>query len=250
MDNQKLDKEIEKLRGDIDMARIDRVAKSSRIISIIVLPVVFALFIYGSVRLNTLYKEIRAQEAIKQKNKVENDALQFEIAALEEKKMKLESELMNQYGLSVDSIRTLSSDEILEHAILANDAIKNLVKGYSPGRNVEVQYYNKTIDEKRLVLELEALGYKFLSRPPSQYMSKKQTNALWFGSEVPLKDVKIVALAMIRAGVPLRGIRPYRSSSSNPAYKSNIIEVGASVDLEQKPLLTGDEVKNATDFKR
>ncbi|MHC1774885.1 MAG: hypothetical protein AB9834_05665 [Lentimicrobium sp.] len=110
---------------------------------------------------------------------------------------------------------------------MANDAIKNLATGYSPGRNVEVQYYNKTIDEKRIVLELEAPGYKFISRPPSQYMSKKQTNALWFGADVPLKDVKIVAHAMVRAGVPLRGIRPYGSSSSNPAYKINIIEVGA-----------------------
>ncbi|MHC1774884.1 MAG: hypothetical protein AB9834_05660 [Lentimicrobium sp.] len=46
----------------------------------------------------SIYSEIKAQEAIKQKREVENNALQFEISALEEKKKKLESELMNQYG--------------------------------------------------------------------------------------------------------------------------------------------------------
>lgn len=250
MDEQKIDRELEQLRNDIDMAKIDRIARGSRIASIIILPLIFGLFIYGSVRLNKLYREIKAQEVLKQRSALEYKALQFDVLALETKKKKLESELMNQYGLSIDSIQNLSTDEILAHALLANQAIKKMVSGYTPDRSVVVQYYNKTIDEKRLALELDALGYDFKSKPPSQYMSKKQTNALWFGAGVPLKDVKIVALAMVRAGVPLRGIRPYRNSLTNPEYKRKIIEVGASVDLEGRPLVTVEEINNAQNFER
>lgn len=81
-------------------------------------------------------------------------------------------------------------------------------------------------------------------------MDMKQTNAIWFGANVPIEDIKIVALSLLRAGIPIKGIRPFRTSASNPGFKMNIIEVGASVDLENKDLLTVDQVKNATEFIR
>jgi hypothetical protein len=208
------------------------------------------LFTYGAIRLSNLYKEIETIEAKKQVEQLKFEALQFENKSLEKKKVQLEAELMTTYGLSIDSITSLSTSEVLEISVSANDAIKNLVKTYSPNKNVTIRYYKKTIDEKRVALELEALGYNFKERPPSKYMSMKETIAIWFGAGVPVEDTKIVALSLIRAGIPIKGIRPYRSSISNPNYKRNIIEVGASVDLEKKPVLTVDYVRNAKEFYR
>lgn len=250
MDEEALNKEVEQLRADLNLHKIDRVSKISRIGGLSILVILFFFFVYGSLRLNSLYKDIDAIESKKQAESIKYNTLVFENQALETKKQQLEKELMNTYGLSVDSIRSLSASQVLEKSVMANDAMKTLLKNFTPGENVTVRYYSKTIDEKRVVVELQALGYRFEEKPPAEYMSKRGTNAIWFGTGVKLNDVKVVALALIRAGVPIKGIRPYRNSAASPGYKNNIIEVGASADLQNKPLLSVKDVAMAPRFER
>lgn len=250
MDEQKVTKEYDQLKKDVNIAKIDRISKISKFVSLIIIPVLFFLFTYGAIRLNNLYKEIDSLEKKKQTEQLKIETLKFEKQTLEKKKIQLETELMTTYGLSIDSITSLSSSQILEISISANDAIKDIIKKYTPNQNVIVRYYKKTIDEKRIVIELEALGYGFQEKSPSGYMSMKETNAIWFGANVPIEDTKIVALSLLRAGIPIKGIRPFRNSASNPEYKKNIIEIGASVDLENRDVLTVESVKNAKEFNR
>jgi len=250
MDEEALNKEIEQLRTDLNLHKIDRVSKYSRLGGLAILVILFAFFVYGSLRLNALYKDIDVIESKTQAESLRYKALLFDNNTLETKKSQLEKELMTTYGLSVDSILSLSTSQVLEKSISANNAIKTILKTYTPSSEVSVRYYTKTIDEKRVVIELQALGYKYEEKPASEYMSKRGTNALWFGSGVSLNDTKIVALSLIRAGVPIKGIRPYRNNATNPGYKKNIIEVGASVDLDNKPLLTVQNVISATAFTR
>lgn len=257
MDEHKVTKEYDLLRKEVDIEKIDQVARFSRIISLLIIPVLFILFTYGAIRLNNLYKELNSLEILKQAEQLKIEALKFENSTLEKKKselekkkVQLESELMSTYGLSIDSLTSLSSSQILDKSISSNDAIKDLIKTHTPNHDVTIRYYKKTIDEKRIVLELEALGYEFQEKSPSGYMSKRETNAIWFGANVSLNDVKIVALALLRAGIPLKGIRPFRSSVSNPDYKKNIVEVGASADLDIKGVLSVESIKDAKEFNR
>lgn len=250
MNEQKINKEIEQLRYEINIKKIDRISRVSKFVSLLIIPILFVLFTYGAIRLNKLYKEIETIEAKKQVEQLKLKSIKFENQSLEIKKVQLETELMATYGLSIDSITSLSTSKVLEISISANDEIKNIVNTYSPNKNVTIRYYNKTIDEKRIVIELEALGYNFQNRSPSGYMSKKETNAIWFGAGVPIEDTKIVALSLIRAGISIKGIRPFRNSTSNPNYKRNVIEVGASVDLVDKPILTVDYVGKTKGFNR
>jgi hypothetical protein len=250
MDKDRINIETEKLRGDINSHKLDRISKWSNNFSAIILVILFSLFVYGSIKFNNLTKDINSLEKIKQVETIKLQSLKFENTSLENKKRQLEEELMTRYGLSIDSIMSLSTNEVLEKSLSANAAIKLIISNYNPNGNVIVSYYDRTIDEKRVALELQALGYQFVKKSSSDYMKKNATNSIWFGSMVPIQDVKIVAFALIRAGVPLKGIRPYPSSKENPGYKRNIIEVGASIDLKDKPLLSVDYIKNAKDFKR
>ena len=250
MDEEALNQEIEQLRADLNLHKIDRISKYSRIGGLSILVILFAFFVYGSVRLNTLYKDVELIESKKQAETLKYNTLLFENNALETKKQQLEKELMTTYGLTVDNIKSISGNQVLEKSISANDAIKTLLQQFTPGQNVTVRYYSKTIDEKRVVIELQALGYNFEEKSAAEYMSKRGTNAMWFGSGVGINDVKIAALALIRAGVPIKGIRPFKNNAANPAYKKNIIEVGASVDLDQKPPLTVQDVLSAKAFTR
>ena len=250
MDEEALNKEIEQLRADLNLHKIDRISKYSRIGGLSILVVLFAFFVYGSIRLNTLYKDVEQIESKKQAETLKFKTLQFENKALETKKQQLEKELMTTYGLSVDNIKSISGNQYLEKSISANDALKAILQQFTPGQHVTVRYYSKTIDEKRVAIELQALGYNFEEKPAAEYMSKRGTNAMWFGSGVGINDVKIAALALIRAGVPIKGIRPFKNNVTNPGYKKNIIEVGASVDLDQKPPLTVRDVISAKAFTR
>ncbi len=250
MDENKLNMELERMREELNLKRIDRISKYGRTVSLGILVILFCLFVFGTVRFNGLMKDIAALKGLKQKETLTYDTLESDNAAQEQKKAQLESELMKTYGLTLDSIKSLSTTQVLAKSISANDAIKDLLKAYKPNQNVTVSYFDKTIDEKRVALELSALGYKFVQKPASEYMAKRATNAVWFGKGVPLDDIKIITLALVRAGVPVKGIRPYRSISTVTGYKTNIIEVGASVDLDNKPVMTVEEIRNAKGFER
>ena len=158
MDEEALNQEIEQLRADLNLHKIDRISKYSRIGGLSILVILFAFFVYGSVRLNSLYKDVEQIESKKQAETLKYNTLLFENNALETKKQQLEKELMTTYGLTVDNIKSISGNQVLEKSISANDAIKTLLQQFTPGQNVTVRYYSKTIDEKRVVIELQALG--------------------------------------------------------------------------------------------
>lgn len=258
MDNNKIDEEYEYLKGSLNLEKIEKVARTSRLLSILFIPFLFFLFVYGGYKLNSLRHELGELESLKQQSISEREQIKAEIAELEKEKNRLakekaiaETDLIKAMGYSPTFNEKAQNEAAKATAIAANMAIKQMTKSnWNSQKDIEVYYYNKTIDEKKIVVGLEALGYQFRTAPPTRYMAKKQTNAIWFGSDVPLEDVKVVALALMRAGIQIKAIRPYRSSDTNPTYKSNRIEIGASVDVENRPPLTVDEVVAATGFQR
>ena len=74
------------------------------------------------------------------------------------------------------------------------------------------------------------------------------TNAIWFGSNVSLKDVKLVAEKLLTQGVPIKVIRPFNKPSSRLS-KSWVIDIGADHDCpNDKRVLTLREIRNAKEF--
>jgi len=73
-----------------------------------------------------------------------------------------------------------------------------------------------------------------------------KTNAIWFGDEVSLTEVKYVALTLIRAGVDIRTIKPY----SGEGRKVNIIEIGSDRQRRNSPIYSVSKVDNSSVFTR
>jgi hypothetical protein len=250
MNEEQVNIELDKLKQADSYQKFDRIAKFSNLTGVLILILLFILFVYGTIRYNKLGKEIQLLEEKKQNELNKLDSLATEYKALDLKKKDLQKELMNKKGLPSDSIQSASANGLLEKSISADDAIKSIVSNYKPSSNVSIAYYAKTVDEKEVAIELETLGYHFAPKQATVNMGQKATNAIWFGVDVPIDDLKIVALALLRAGVPIKGIRSFKSNARSSNYKRNIIEVGASVDLEALPILTVDQVKNASQFER
>ncbi|OBP13773.1 hypothetical protein A5320_17830 [Rheinheimera sp. SA_1] len=251
MDTDKLNSEYENLKETLNFYKIEKVAKTSRLLSILFIPLLFILFVYGGYKINNLRHEISILEIQERHAIGKSKKIQEEIVELQKEKAIAEADLIKALGYSPAFIEKELNDDAQSTAIAANTAIKDITKSsWNNKKGIEVYYYNKTIDEKKIVVGLESLGYKFIAATPGKYMNKKQTNAIWFGSDVPLDDIKVVALALIRAGIQIKAVRPYRNSKEKPDYKSNRIEVGASIDIERSNPLTIDEIVNAKEFTR
>lgn len=238
--------------------RIQRKEKRNRNLSTLL---TLAPFIAGALWLIFTYGEVKTVKNDVKIAQIAKDSLTNEVAALEKKKRDLEIDLSEKNGLNLPKVlntkiqeyektssRKVSNVEkeqiqqtIIDESILANDALKKMKKSRSgrvPKENITVRHYAKDmdLDKKKIDLDIVADGYTFIRKEPFHEVADIETNAIWFGSSVPLRDVKIIALYMMRAGYSILSIKPFDRAITNPEFKATFIEVGSSNQyLEHKP---------------
>jgi uncharacterized caspase-like protein len=95
---------------------------------------------------------------------------------------------------------------------------------------------------------LAPLGRDVLKVGTSDKQPVPSTNAIWFGSQVSLEDVKLVAKNLLQANVPIQAIRPFRDQTAKSPL---VIEIGVDRALPRnKAVLKLEDIRNATEFKR
>ncbi len=223
---------------------------SAFLYAIIPIGIVVVCLLYFGHELNTKLNEL---SKVKEQLSVVNQQVEQkenEFKSLITKKQELEGELMSTFGLPIDSIMQLSNkDIIINNSIKAHKQIQKLSKSHIPNSNITVRYYVKSIDDEKLLFSLHELGYRYEKRPASSLMENYVSDCIWYGKNVNIEDVKIVALALIRAGIQIRSIRPFENP--NPNYKANIIDIGASIDVpDDAPALSINQVLTAKQFNR
>jgi hypothetical protein len=92
---------------------------------------------------------------------------------------------------------------------------------------IELQYFAKGFDGDIVSDTLVQLG--FMPRTFTPRFPEIPTNAIWKTESVPTEDVKAIALALISAGVELKSVRTFRSTSPNSGR--NLIQVGSDAEL-------------------
>lgn len=116
--------------------------------------------------------------------------------------------------------------------------------GSSSRQQVTVRYFPKDVDRRIVEAALRELGFN-LTRGQAN-LPDLPTNAIWFGDDVSIEDVKLVAYTLIRAGVEIKAIRPFR----NPDGKSRQIQVGSDEDYLSREPLSVEEIEQAQRFTR
>lgn len=128
-------------------------------------------------------------------------------------------------GKKLEQISTaeLIAGEILE----ANKYRMELIQARPPSTRIstKVWYYNKEMDNPKLVEALEEVGFTVINMIATRNQENDPTNAVWHGPEVPIEDYKAVIVSLIRAGIDIRRTGP---SCRNLDKKIGAIEVGAS----------------------
>lgn len=111
-------------------------------------------------------------------------------------------------------------------------------------RDVRVIYHPKAADAERIDAILQKLALPY-DHAPAHYTFA--TNTIWFGDQVAMSDIKLVANAMLKGGVAIRAIRRYEAKSD---WWAKVIEIGSSPDHTTGHVLTPQEVNAASDFPR
>lgn len=154
---------------------------------------------------------------------------------LEDILTKLDSWFINPNQISIAKIK---------ESVQADQQLKLLATKMSVITNTKIKYYVKEVDNQ---LVIDALASKGMSVDKGKAnLENDKTNAIWFGGEVSLDEVKYVALTLIRAGVDIRTIKPY----SSEGRKINIIEIGSDRQGINKPIYSVTKIESASTFTR
>ena len=108
--------------------------------------------------------------------------------------------------------------------------------------DVVIRYYRHPPDGNS-AYELEKLGFYIHERPVEDQYEDFQSNAIFYGDSVATRDLQLVAYTLLKAGLPIKVIKPSRFGDS---WKSRSIEIGTDTTLVAQPTLSLTEIQNIT----
>jgi hypothetical protein len=151
--------------------------------------------------------------------------------------------LLARYGWVADSTSGLD-EALVSEGLRANEAVKgqlNSVTAQDLDRrmNTTIEIWAKDVDQNKVNRALSELGFQITERPAK--VTHLASNALWFGRATGIAEVKLVALALMRAGVQLRAIRPI---SNEIVSKRDLafIQIGADTSVVNRAAYTVDRL--------
>ncbi|HYI09916.1 MAG TPA: ATP-binding protein [Thermoanaerobaculia bacterium] len=127
----------------------------------------------------------------------------------------------------------------LAEALDAQRRISTLATAASgpPRSRTVIQYFAKATDNPKLSEALRnELRFQEVVLIPSKVV--QQTNAIWYGAEVPETDVKLIAYAVIRSGNELQTVQPLTREGIPPNY----VNVGYNAAVADVTPLTVENI--------
>jgi hypothetical protein len=174
-----------------------------------------------------------------------NSALKLQSGALDavqSSTANISDMLVQQFGIRPKD----KTAAVLQTALHANEAIARLSTSarIKTNERVTVQIFPHQLDretvQETLAHALSSEGFLLKSGVPNPVLVDLPTNIVWYGADVPDESVRLVALALVRAGVPIKQMAPFESAKT--AAKSRLIEIGSLSGLDSAPPLTVDEI--------
>ena len=171
--------------------------------------------------------ESRSLRAKSESLRVKSESLQLVVDSIN----RLRATVFDGWGLEQ------ATPTLVSQSVAADQALQTLTKATPRGDRapVAIEYYYKRRDPERVEYVLRGLGYRVSVEQARA--EEVATNALSYGSAVPLTDVRIIALALARAGAQLKRICPFRESGG----RAHIVQViGSSISDQYRPLSVKD----------
>lgn len=198
-------------------------------------------FLFGIAWLALSYSKVRVLEVRQQSIINRTQSLSKKKDSLAQEYDRLYSRLLQAKGL-VDTTDSglLSTSKTADHLL-------QLLKK-SVDRDVKVNYYVKTLDQEKVWIAIRDLGYKNVQKTVStnQFQAGGQTNAVVYGADVPLADIKIIILTLIRAGFKVQHIYPARRNTDDKQLVQIVRANKAGSGEDKSTAISIQQVEQAT----
>ncbi|MEM6734914.1 MAG: hypothetical protein AAF620_02475 [Bacteroidota bacterium] len=102
-------------------------------------------------------------------------------------------------------------------------------------RDIFIRYYRHNKDGIG-VYKLEEMGYYIHQKEPLE-TNGLGSNIIYYGDNVPLEDIQIVALTLLEEGIPIKSIKHTKFE-----WKSNAIEIGTDALLINELTISENEI--------
>lgn len=191
--------------------------------------------------------------------------LNAEVATAEKKLEDIEAwkyRYMDEITLTIAQIRPLSQSNsvLLDQATSwgwipmqasmrkldeANQVRDRILATYYPRGENLFKGLPKLIDQNLVDLALRQIGFSSIPYRPDEEVPD-EVNVIYFGKALDLRDVKLAALTLMRAGVDLKAVKPFPKDTQG---NLQAIKAEFNKTLDVRRSLSAAEIEKATIFK-
>jgi hypothetical protein len=244
------------LVGLLDKINVQEKKKRWRLLAATLLPIALAagLLYYFTTRIVRAQKQVVGlQTTVKSLNK-QSDSLngildnlksvaadyQKNVDSVKDFYKYLSYEYVKDFGWTKDDVIS-KNPSMIARSHQAHDSIIALLKLKKVSIGTNVRYYTKKTDKGRVDLTLLKCGLRALYIFNDSYNDSVKTNTINYSSSVSEANVKLIAYALLRAGIDLKAIEPYPKESELNG-KSNSIEISGNKEYEGRKAMTVEDV--------
>jgi len=151
-------------------------------------PVIFAVFLISYTSWQVTISSRKLASIAKETDSIKKLRDKFQIEYLEAK-----------------GFDNTTKNALLNESIKADDLLSK-INLEALNKSIIIKYYRKSIDQEKVWLSIKELGYKNIydQKSVNPVLIEKETNAVAFGPDVPLFDIKVITLTLIRAGFKIQ----------------------------------------------
>ncbi len=106
--------------------------------------------------------------------------------------------------------------------------------------DIVIRYYPHKGDGDK-VYRLRELGLYIHERETNESIGQYESNSIYYGDSISTRDIQVIAYYLIKNGVPIKQIVPSKYHSD---WKSKSVEIGADLTLEDKLVISLEELRS------
>lgn len=127
----------------------------------------------------------------------------------------------------------------------ANQVRDRILSTYYPRGENLFKGLPKLVDQNLVALSLRQVGFTNVPYRPDEEIPD-EVNVIYFGKNLDIRDVKLAALTLMRAGVEMKAIRPFPKDTQG---NLQAIKAEYNKTMEARRSMTAAEIEKATIFK-
>lgn len=174
-------------------------------------------------------------------NRTESDSLESDNFGTTEDTVQNDSSFGTQSSESEsDFAESTSTSSYRSLEELKNIYLAPKIANLPPGQlreDVVIRYYRHDQDGDK-VYSLKEMGY-YIHEKEATETEGLGSNVMYYGENVTVEDIQIIAYTLLSNGLPLKSIEP-----SSYSWKANAIEIGTDPDILESSNLTNEDIKN------